>query len=207
ALVTEGSGAVAILDDLYVNRKLGIAFRKPAGWTFANAREMGEVQAGQILDLEDKELARELVGSSEVPILTLSKERLSAKAERFTPGITIFLDRFDALDVPEVSSDDPEFESDPLRALKVDIDSCGGVLRDFKVDSEPVEERVSDCDAAEYRSNFIFEHVGMQPTVVRMRSLSIAQRPAFYTLRMYDSLDEPDCEFDYTSFVDSIRMI
>jgi hypothetical protein len=195
---------VAILDDLYVNRKLGIAFRKPHGWTFADAREMGKLQAGQVLDLEDTELARELVSSTELPILTISRDGLSENARRFTPGVTIFLDRFDFLNaLPE----NYRVEVPPLGNLEDDIESCRSILRGFEVVSAPASRQVSKCDAAEYRSTFVFEHENMRPTKVRMRTLAIYQRPAFYTLRMYDSADEPDCVFDFAAFVESVRMM
>lgn len=204
SITADPSSAVAILDDLYVNRKLGIAFRKPFGWSFADVMEMGRVQAGQILDLEDTELARQLVESKERPILTISKDTLSAKAKRFTPGVTIFLDRFDELDAALPGA---ELKLPPIENLNQDIESCRLILKDFRIVSDPVPRRVSECDAAEYHASFVFEHENMRPTEVRMRSLVICQGPKFYTLRMYDSLDEPDCRFDYGPFVDSVRMV
>lgn len=60
-LTSNPNSEIAIVDEQYVNRKLGIAFRKPPEWTFADDKEMGDVSAGQILDLDDPALARELI--------------------------------------------------------------------------------------------------------------------------------------------------
>ena len=46
------AAAIAILDDQYINRRLGIAFEKPNGWVFANVKQMADVKAGQVLDLD-----------------------------------------------------------------------------------------------------------------------------------------------------------
>jgi len=213
ALTANPSSAIAIFDDQYINRKLGIAFHKPQGWTFADVKEMGEVRAGQILDLEDTELARELVESSRLPILTISKDKLSSRANRFTPGVTIFSDRIEFPDdFPEEFHDDGldffELEIPALKIAVADIESCQSMLKDFRVMSALTPNQVSECDAAEYRATFVFEHENMRPTPVRMRTLVIYQRPAIYTLRMYDSpCSGPELTFDYTSFVEGVKMV
>jgi hypothetical protein len=205
ALTVNSSSAIAIRDDHYINRKLGIAFIKPHGWTFADVKQMGEVQAGQILDLDDSDLARELAESAELPVLTISKDQLSAAADRFTPGVTIYYDHFRFLDY---LPDSIEVKVPLLEHARVDIDSCQSMLKHFRVASAPRSRRVSQCDAAEYEATFLFEHENMRPTPVRMRTLTVYQRPAIYTLRMYDALtSDPDMRFDYTSFMESIKMV
>ena len=200
AIATQSS-AIHILDDLYVNWKLGIAFRKPHGWTFGDVQEMGKVVAGQILDFDDVDLATELADSAELPILTISKDRLSADADRFTPGITIYLDFIE--DFPGDVEIEPAFEN-----VSGDIHSCELMLKDFRVTSSPQPTQISECDAVEYGAAFVFEHENMEPTPVRMRTLTIYQIPAIYTLRMYDSpISEPNLIFDYTPFVNSVKLV
>jgi len=89
-----------------------------------------------------------------------------------------------------------------------DIESCQSMLKDFSVTSPPRPTRISQSEAAEYYATFVFEHENMQRTPVRMRTLAIYQGPAFYTLRLYDSPDaESDLVLDYTSFVESVKMV
>jgi hypothetical protein len=202
ALAANPSSAIVILDDQYVNRKLGIAFRKPKGWTFADVKEMGEVQAGQILDLDDPDMARELVDSYELPVLTISRDRLSSNSNRFTPGVTIYLDRFEFL------ASFPQVQIPPLENLGNDIERCESLLKDFRVTSPPKLACVSECDAAEYTASFVFEHKNIKPIRVRMLTLAVFQNPAFYTIRMHDSpYASPDTTFDYRLFVESVRMV
>jgi hypothetical protein len=213
ALTANPSSAIAIFDDQYINRKLGIAFHKPHGWSFADVKEMGEVRAGQILDLEDFELARELVETAQLPILTVSKDKLSSRADRFTPGVTIFSDRIEFPDdFPEEFHDecldDFELVRPAIQIASIDIETCESMLKEFRVMSAITPNQVSECDAAEYHATFVFEHENMQPTAVRMRTLVIYQRPAIYTLRMYDSpWSGPELTFDYASFVESVKMV
>lgn len=202
-LTANPSRAIAIVNDQYVNRKLGIAFSKPQGWTFADVKEMGEVREGQILDLDDADLVRELAGSAELPILTISKDRLSAQTSQFTPGVTIYLDRFEWL-----KAFSGKWEVPPLENAIADTEHCESMFKDFQVVCPPKETTISECDAAEYTARFLFEHVNMQPTRVRMQTLAVYQSPAYYTLRMFDSpFAGTDMEFDYSSFVESVRIV
>jgi hypothetical protein len=166
---------------------------------------MGAVKAGQILDLDDLELARELVNSAELPILTISKDPFSSRADRFTPGVSIYLDRFEFL---ESLPNGIKFQVLPLETACSDIESCKSILKAFRVMSAPTPARISECDAVEYVATFVFEHKNLQPTPVRMRTLAIFQMPATYTLRMFDSpYSGRDLVFDYTSFIESVRMV
>jgi hypothetical protein len=80
--------AAALLDDLYINRKLlGIAFKKFAGWRFSNVADMGVLKDGQILALDDIEPVNQLKEKTELPLITVSKEPVLLGAQDFTPGI------------------------------------------------------------------------------------------------------------------------
>jgi hypothetical protein len=196
------AAAIAILDDQYINRRLGIAFEKPNGWVFANVKQMADVKAGQVLDLDDPELSREIMHSVELPILTISKEELSADSSRFTPGVTVYLDRL-------ISKESGDHEVvTPIQCVELDVESCATILKRFKVTSDPTSATVSACDAASYEASFIFEHENLEPTPVRMKTLVIDQGTAFYTLRMYDSpyLGE-GMAFDFGQFMASVRMV
>lgn len=195
ALAAGPSSAVTIVGDQYVNRKLGIAFTKPLAWHFANVREMGEVKAGQILDLDDAVLARELIDSTDLPILTASKEPLSSSSNRFTPAVNIYLENIDELDALLVDD------------AHADIAFCSSILKDFQVTLQPMATRVSECDGLDYTASFVFEHEKMMPTPVRMRTLLVFQRPVIYSMRMYDSpCSGPEMTFDFSPFVKSLKL-
>lgn len=202
AAATNPNAAIAIFDDHYVNRRLGIAFEKPRGWMFANVQQMADVAAGQILDLNNPELSRLIVETVELPILTISRESLSASSDHFTPGVTVYLDRITPEDCPET-----HFLS-TIETLEADCRSCSSMLKDFRVIAGAKSTTVSACAAAQYVASFTFEHTNMEPTPVRMKTLVIDQGTAFYTLRMYDSPTRSETmAFDYTDFTASIRIV
>ncbi len=41
--------AVITTDTVYINKKLGILFHKPASWGFVNVKDFGKLKDGQIL--------------------------------------------------------------------------------------------------------------------------------------------------------------
>ena len=222
-LSADPASAISVLDDQYVNWKLGIAFRKPKGWTFADVKEVGAepnvqiFRAGlsveapyrveQMSDSDDSDLTPELIESAALPILTISRDRPSASAGKFTPRVTIHMDRF-LCGYLETIPDVSEVEMPPLENLTANNKSGARMLKDFRVTSPPTSVRVSECDAAESTVEYLLEHENIrQPTRVRVRALAIFQRPAFYTIRMHDSPYDPDTTFDYTPFVESIKIV
>lgn len=204
AVATRPSSAIAIADDHYINRKLGIAFQKPKGWIFASIEEMGELKAGQLLDLDDVVgLSQEILASAELPILTISRDGISTAADRFTPGITVYLDRLGS-----EATDEGHNTVDSTDRYIADVGFCANVLKEFHVTSARQVRKISACDAMEYEASFVFEHKNMQPTPVRMKTLAIDQTTALYTIRMYDAPHAVgDFEFDYSPFIGSIRMV
>lgn len=202
ASVAVPSKAIAFVDDYYVNRRLGIAFQKPHDWVFADVKQMGDMKEGQILDLADLERSREIIDAVELPILTISKEELSTDAGNFTPGISVYLDR---LALGETLETEPD---DYLKELMHDIVSNAEILKDFDVSSYPENITVCGSDGAEYEASFLFEHENMTPTPVRMKTMTIDQGTAYYTIRMYDSpMVGGEMAFDFAEFVRSIKLV
>ena len=191
--------AVALSDDLYVNRRLGLAFRKPAGWHFGDVKDMGEMAAGQVFNFgaEAQAFWRSLLTTADLPIVTVSKEPLGAKCDHFTPGITVFLDDFlDALDGPFTDQ------------AKNDVFYCSQMLPEFRLLSPPQELEVSGCRAADYLIRFLFQHEQLaQPVPVNMRTINIYQRPTSYNIRLYDApYLGKDYVHDYSDFIASLRL-
>lgn len=188
-------------DDLYINRKLGLAFRKPAGWHFASVQQMGECLRGEMLDLEDRALIEKIKADTELPLVAISQEPVEASSNRFTPGITMYLDRYSA------ESSDGKPRATPAEVICRDIEGLASVLRRFQITAAPKRIMLSECEAHEYTSTYLFEHVGLSaPEPIRMRSILIVQEPAWYTLRLYDSFQTPK-EVDYSAFLNGIRVL
>ena len=196
------TSALAVCDDLYINRRLGIAFQKPAGWVFANIQQMKELKDGQILGLDDPEEARAFLEATDVPLLMISKAQLDSTPDQFTPGVTVFRE------IADTTEADYSDKIALLDTSNFDIANCETLLKGFQVLSPPCSTIISGCDAVSYEAKFLFEHELITPTLVRMKSLMIAQGPMYYTLRMYDSpYIGGEQVFDYSDFVSQIRIV
>ena len=193
-LTLDPGPAIALLGNVYVNRKLGIAFQKPQGWFFNHAEAMGNVKDGQVLALDDPDLAEFVRASTELPIVSISEGEVSAQSSRFTPGINLYVQGY--VDPPDV-----------LVLAEEDSCDCQDMLRDFQVLAVPERCTLSHCPASETLSAFLFEHKNMPtPVRVRMRTLLVHQPPRLYTIRMYDS-PYHDMAFDYDHFRSTIWIV
>lgn len=58
-LARVSSPAAACVGEVYLNRRLGIAFSCPPGWKFVSVADMGALREGQLLAL-DEQVTREI---------------------------------------------------------------------------------------------------------------------------------------------------
>ena len=190
------SAAVALDDDLYLNRKLGVAFRKPRGWHYASVREMGAMVEGQLLAIDDATLhaeLREMMIREDLPIATMTETPFDVDTGLFTPGISAFVEPVE-----------PEDE-DPPGVARFDQGNMRRLFRDVSVISGVVASNVSQCPAADYQVAFLFEHEKLTAaTPIRMRVLVIHQDQRRYVFRMYDSVEQP---IDFDRFIEGIRIL
>jgi hypothetical protein len=155
---------------------------------------MGEVMSGQLLDLEDPDLAKLLLEEIDIPVVTFSRDGISLDPfSSFGPGVTLNVGHVD-------------YEISALEVVDQDINYVDFLFKDFSPTSKPQSRNISNCDAAIYSSKFIYEHQAFQPTPVRVISLVINQLPNIYIFRMFDS-PYTGMTFDYTDFLQSIRVV
>jgi hypothetical protein len=204
------SSAISVLDDTYVNRKLGVAFQKPPNWYFNNIKEMGDVARGQILDLIDAETAKRIIAKADLPFISISQEPVTTDGYKFTPGINAFVEiRAEGEEKPSKYNHLFAHIKEPNRTIAKDIFSNKHILKNFKVISEETSLFVSNCEAIQYTSSFLFEHNNLsKPTTLRMNTLLIIQNEFWYTFRMYDapSLGR-ELMYDYGDFINSIGLV
>ena len=181
AAAANPAAAVTLLDNCYINRRLGIGFRKPPSWKFSDVKLMEAIVEDQVFDVDDPESLREIKESAGSPLLTLSKEKLSLNSKRFTPGMHVYVDYF------ENEQDAKSRPVIPFYLSHFDIGMLRDSLKDYETTTEPILRWVSRCPAIDYESAFTFEHPNIRPTSVRLRSMLIYQGKAFFTLRMFDS--------------------
>ncbi len=222
AVAAVPAGAVSLIDNFYLNRKLGLGFRKPNGWSFANVREMGSVKKGQLLAIDDVAAARELLDSMDLPFVSVL--RPAKMSVRFAPSAQFYIvddmpaweelfELGDKLESLLREFNDEEAPADKLsrglEKLHDDAAACDRFLKSFEILSQPREFQLSSCDAAEYTATYFFEHERLaHPVRVRARTIYVNHRIASYLIRLVDSpYGTAGDEFDFDPFIDSIRLV
>lgn len=208
-LATQPSQAVAVQDDLYINRKLGMAFRKPYGWHFADVKEMGEIARGQRLDIDGLDMDELFGDEDDLPLVTVIQKAPSATTAEFTPGINFYLQKREGLAFLVEAMQHLGATVPPVDNAAEEVRCLSRTLPEFQVLSEPTEVHISDCPAAHYSIAFEFRHQNLEkPVRVRQRTVSIIQLPAWHRVYMYDSpYTGDDRTLDFDAFIESIRLV
>lgn len=134
--------AVIVNDDLYVNRALGLAYRKPNGWHFLSLEAFADIKEKQ--QLQDSETTEKLKRGDD-PIAIISQYHESSGIT-FSPSITIYVENFELHD------------GESLQELVSTLsDTYAKALVDYKFVKRPKAVSVSGCEASEYLSTFIHQ--------------------------------------------------
>jgi hypothetical protein len=211
-LALRPSPAVYQQDDLYINRRLGLAFSRPAEWNFVRLSEMGEMQQGQILAVDDPEQNQAILSSLDLPFVALSPEQLFQGAE--TLGIQFYVaeppSTGDVVSVILHETFGKEYRgtaesrfSPPMQVVRRDWQISRGLLDSFRVRSLPVDLATSSCPAAEYTATYKFRHRDLpEPRTIRVRTVAVQHHLRFYLLRLIDTEEFP---FDFSPFLETLR--
>jgi hypothetical protein len=208
-LALQPSEAVAILDDLYINRKLGLAFRKPDGWCFVDIRKMGEIAKGQELDIDGLDADALFQDEKELPLVAITQDELSAQGREFMPSINFYLHRRDEIAFLVEAMQHLGATFPPAENAVNEIHAFSKILPEFEVLSEPVERCISDCRAAHYSFACEFRHENLdKPVRIRVQNLSIIHLPLWHRVNMIDSpYIGKDTTAEFESFVDGLRLV
>ena len=163
--------SVLLSGDLYINNRLGFAFRKPIGWrfehlsTFADLRneyEFASLSAERIEELKSGPLPLAVI--SQAPILSALASSMTIYAEK-----------------------------SPFRRKERLLDAMPDIVRGtstlvekFKVILPARVVSVAGAEAVEYAATFMYRDRCGNYGPVRHRSLVVLRRPILYTLNMLD---------------------
>jgi len=217
AFAASSGDVVAVVDDLYVNRQLGVAFRKPRGWKFVDIRAMGEMAAGQILGPKDFQLTPDVIEWIGLPFVGVQPE---PDAEgRFMPSAQFTL----VSNLPEWEElencmrelmrllRDSSAMSDNLppmlkKAIE-DMQACREHLKEYVVVEKPKETTISACPAAIYTARYLFEHVELDAAVpVQVRTIFALHLDHTYLMRFFDSEDLA-AKLSFDELISSIAIV
>jgi hypothetical protein len=198
ALAASPTDAASVHGELYLNRRLGVGFEKPAGWEFVDVKTMGTMQKGTLLAIEDDVRASAILELMDLPFVTVAQP--TEESTPVSPCIHFVLidgdDPFNMLaelahDLEDLLSEEEgkpvSSRSRMLQRLDDDIDANTELFRSYRVSSAPREFSLSKCDAAEYTASYLFEHQDLQnPAEVRQRTIYVKHRDASYLIRLVD---------------------
>ena len=195
--------AVAVNDDYYINKKLGVIFSKPNNWGYVALADYGKLKDQQILsnihedDLED---FWETIGGPTC-MITKYHQDLSEHKGIFSPTIQFFVNH-------KSEVDDIQYDSFEEFIQKSRI-GTSLFLKDFEVlhDKKPYE--VDGCLFYEYDGQYTFEHQELtSPIQVRLNVVIVEHNNFYYYINMHDCPEQNQtAEEEFHFFKRSLKMI
>lgn len=190
---TRPLASVAVADDLYVNRRLGFAFSKPAGWgyeslkTFADMRDEYEIATvDEQLQADFKAGQLPIVVASQAPILTSLASSLTVSADEHVllPDETL-LSVFPGL-----------------------VGHFNKLFHDFEVTSPPTLRLVGGYESIDYTATLTYTGASEYRGPVRHRAVVTVRPPLIYSFYF---LDIPargiDSQAEFDRVIASIRYV
>jgi hypothetical protein len=219
AFAAASTDAIALVDDLYVNRRFGVAFKKPPGWHFADVKRLGELAVGQALASDDIQLSPDMLEWIGLPFIVVQRDPDATDA--FTPCAQFFLledcpllAQLDGLmtELAQLMGEQPEqFTRKPsmLKKAREDAEACAGLFKSFVLIERPAPMTLSKCPSAVYSAAYLFEHVELAaPVRVRVKTIFSLHAKLAYLIRLFDSpYGNLRNAFCFDSFVSSIAFV
>ena len=146
-LAIDPLNAVAINDDVYVNRKLGILFEKPSNWGFLAVKDFGKIKSEQVIGARLDITAEEFWEDFGDPICIATKyyEDIPEYKGIFSPTITLNITHKSELDFI-----DHENHEELMRMSELGVSL---ILNDFKVVKRYEPTLINNCKFFEYDFN------------------------------------------------------
>ena len=179
---TDPLKAVAVNDNAYVNKKLGILFYKPQDWGFIAVKDFGKLKSEQIIGEGLDETTDEIWNELGDPICVVTKyyqDRAEHKG-LFSPTVTLNI-------TPKDELEDMGFET--FEQL-IDMSHYGvfRVLKDFSVTKSYDPYNLSDCKFYEFDAEYMFEHIELEePLKVELKVLKAEHNGFYYDFNCHQS--------------------
>jgi hypothetical protein len=168
--------SVWVNEDLYVNRRLGLRFRKPYGWLFLSVREMSAMRDEQQLLCIDDEFLQELKDEIGLPLVSINR---SVVQEETGPQVHVWVQ----------PNDDEDFSVVETHRFTYS-ELYGPLLRDFTFEKPPAPVSFIGHDASECVVRFRYEGTSGFTAQVRLRSIFFPRGKVSYTINMADNANE-----------------
>lgn len=195
--------AVAINDNVYVNKKLGILFHKPRDWGFIAVKDFGKIKSKQVigagLDETSEEIWKELGG----PICIITKYYNDKPEYKglFSPTITLNI-------TPKKELEDFGYETFE-ELIEMSAIGISKILKDFRIIKTYPPYYINDCKFYEFDTEYMFEHIEInKPLKVELKVLKAEHNDFYYDFNFHQSKTQKQfADHEFEEFKNTIRLI
>lgn len=195
--------AVAINDNSYVNKKLGILFEKPHDWGFIAIKDFGKLKNEQVIGAGLDETAEEIWEELGEPICIATKYFNDQPEYKgvFSPTITLNI-------TPKQELEDLGFETFE-ELMEMSEYGVSHLLKDFRVVKRYDPVFISNCKFYEYDAEYLFEHIEIDtPIKVELKVLTGEHNGFYYDFNCHQSKTQNQTAADeFEKFKGTIKLI
>ncbi len=189
--------------DVYLNRKLGILFKKPSEWGFLGVRDFGALKDKQILGNGLNDCKEEVWEDLGDPICMATKfpQQTNENRRLFSPTVSLHITPMEEL---------AEFGAKDMDDLRQMSERGTAVLLErFRVLRRFSPYELSGCIFHEYHSEYLFQHVELEvPLMAELRSLKTEHHGFYYEFNWHEcAAQHQSAGREYEAFKHSIRLI
>jgi hypothetical protein len=195
--------AVAINDNVYVNKKLGVLFHKPLDWGFIAIKDFGKIKSEQVigegLDKTEEEIWEEL--GDPICITTKYYQDKPEYKGLFSPTITLNI-------TPKEELEDLGCETfEDL--MEMSAYGTSMILKEFRVTKRSDLYYISNCKFYEYDAEYMYEHIEInEPIKVELKVLKAEHNGFYYDFNCHQSKTQRQfADKEFEDFKKTIKLI
>lgn len=195
--------AVAINENAYVNKKLGLIFYKPQDWGFIEVKDFGKLKSEQIIGTGIDETTDEIWKKLKDPVCIATKyyqDRPEYKGI-FSPTITLNI-------TPKSELENLGFETFE-ELISMSHYGISKILKDFKVVKTYDPYKISGCNIYEFDTEYMFEHIEIEnPLIVELKVLKVEHNEYYYDFNCHQSKSQTQyADKEFSIFKNNIKLI
>lgn len=195
--------AVAINENIYVNKKLGILFEKPSDWGFVAVKDFGKIKNEQVIGAGLDETAEEIWEELGDPICITTKYFQDKPEYKgiFSPTITLNITPKQELEYLGHET----FEE----LMEMSAYGTSMILKDFRVIKKYEPYLISNCKFNEYDAEYLFEHTEIiEPLKVELKVLKTEHNGFYYDFNCHQSKTQKQfADKEFEEFKKTIKLI
>jgi hypothetical protein len=196
--------AIAVNENVYVNKKLGILFHIPQDWGFIAVKDFGKLKSEQIIGEGLDESADEIWEELNDPICVATKYSQDKPEYKdvFSPTITLSVNPIEELEDSGYETLEELMEMSGHRRISE-------LLKELKVVKKYEPFFISNCKFFELDAEYLFEHIDIsEPLKVELKVLATEHNGFCYFFNCHQSKTQNQCaNKEFENFRETIKLI